>query len=161
MDHLTSDSRGVHRRLDAALAEGAWLVSAELPDEIAAARTPWMQLVWTGAMWIATAWCASFIDDRVVQAWAFAVSSVLVVLTLGWLYATQRLVDIQRQLIDAYRDEMDIADELIETLKQEAHTAKCAANSYRRAFVYAKKVGEGMDPKQAGIVAGREAREQP
>ncbi len=131
------------------------MTEAEQTDEITLRRTPWMQLAWTGVMWIATTWCACFIEERVVRVWAFALSCVLIVLTLGWLYATQRLADIQRQLIDAYKDEMDIAEELIETLEQEAHTAKCAASSYRRAFAYAKKVGEGMDPLQAGLAANR------
>ena len=136
-------------------------MNTEQPFEITSHRTPWWQLVWTGAMWIATAWCAAFFDETWVRVWGFASLVALIVATLAWLYATQRLADIQRQLIAAYKDEADIADELIETLKQEAYAAKCSANSYRRAFVYAKKVGEGMDRKQAGIEAGREVRETP
>lgn len=123
-------------------------------SENAAPRTPWMQLAWTGAMWIATAWCASFYDDRWVRVWAFAVSSLLVVLTLGWLYATQRLADIQRQLIAAYEAEAEVAEEMIASLKQEL-------GIHRRAFRYAAAIRMGKTPLQAGLIAARDVEMPP
>lgn len=123
----------------------------QLDEEVARLAA---ELLWSGVMWITTNAIVAFGDERWRVA-GFVTSSVMVVLVLGWLYATQRLADSQRQLIAAYEDEARIAKECIEALKQEAYAAKCVASSYRRAFTYAKKVGEGMDKKQAGIEAGR------
>ena len=133
-------------------------MSAEGTSEITPLTRQWPQLVSTGVMWVTTNACVAFIDAKWLPVWGFITTSVLVVVTLGGLYATQRLADIQRQLIAAYKDEATITEELVETLKQQAHAANSLASSYRRAFVYAKKVGEGMDRKQAGIEAGREGQ---
>lgn len=115
-------------------------------SEMPARRTPWFHLVWTGAMWIIATTCIAFMDERWVRTWGFVTSVALIVGVLGWLYAVQRLADIQRDLIDAYEDEAEIAERTIAALNQEAYQQRCVANSYRRAFVYAKKVGEGMEP---------------
>lgn len=113
-------------------------------------RKLWFPYAWNGGWWVVAAAMAVFGADGKVALFVLVVGIGLGV--LRWTYVLNRVAQINEDTIGALEETVGILENDLAYCRKEL-------GRYRAAFVYARKVGEGVDPKQAAIDAARSVKE--
>lgn len=112
----------------------------------------WWRYWWLPAHQIWWLSAAAFIDE--LRVFALVATGVLIICSAALLAACDRHRISLERLVDAQREGLAIDRRLINAYAAET-------SRYRRAFIYAKRVGEGVPPVQAAIAADRNEKGDP